>query len=460
MVNLKTAIRSSNSRNVSSLSLNVATRVDTVWPSVSNRYSKWWLSPLLVELVSRSVSLKMVYSCFSVSVVALDTGLCVCGGVGGCMATSTTEQLSEITWHHYLMCCKQTREAHKWWNSSSKQPPISINLSAAISCLNLHSPESRHFFNAATMAYSAGTVLRLVVVPFFSDFEDNCSSRLITKHWVLEQLVSLEMFWGSKCKQRSQRKVRMAASLSSLCIADSQYCRHIGRISYQIRKLERLVTVSMTTMDFFVPPINLPLESWDNLLLLLERTLSQAPPPPPSHTHPPPPSQGGDGSLEWQGWSAPRRPPGVRPLTPHQEGGHTRRECPAEPMRDRDTKIHVVIKSLSKSWQPVTARDYHMTNTWPWSLSHDCHVTIKHITWLSYDHYRPSHHCCMTALTLVTLLPAATRLPPLQTTTVPTRCRVCASCRERVSELSSSSLVLQLEWSAVRCACEEDYKNM
>ena len=83
MVNLKTAIRSSNSKNVSSLSLNVATRVDMVWPSVSNRYSKWWLSPLLVELVSRSVSLKMVYSCFTVSVVALDTGLCVCGGVGG-----------------------------------------------------------------------------------------------------------------------------------------------------------------------------------------------------------------------------------------------------------------------------------------------------------------------------------------------------------------------------------------
>ena len=83
MVNLKTAIRSSNSRNVSSLSLNVATRVDTVWPSVSNRYSKWWLSLLLVELVSRSVSLKMVYSCFTVSVVALDTGLCVCGGGWG-----------------------------------------------------------------------------------------------------------------------------------------------------------------------------------------------------------------------------------------------------------------------------------------------------------------------------------------------------------------------------------------
>ena len=255
MVNLKTAIRSLSSRNVSSPSLNVATRVDTVWPSVSNRYSKWWLSPLLVELVSTSVSFKMVYSCFTISVVALDTGLCVrvcVGGGGACMATNTKEQLSEITWHHYLMCCKQTREAHKRWNSSSKQPPISINLSAAIFCLNLHSPESRHFFKAATMADSAGTVLRLVVVPFFSDFEDNCSSRLITKHWVLEQLVSMEMLWGSKCRQRSQRKVRMAAFFSSLCIADSQYCRHIGRISYQIRKM---VTVSMTTVDLLIPPI-------------------------------------------------------------------------------------------------------------------------------------------------------------------------------------------------------------
>ena len=83
MINLKTAIRSSSSRNVISPSLNVATRVDTVWPSVNNRYSKWWLSPLLVEFVSTSVSLKMVYSCFTVSVVALDTGLCVCVCVGG-----------------------------------------------------------------------------------------------------------------------------------------------------------------------------------------------------------------------------------------------------------------------------------------------------------------------------------------------------------------------------------------
>ena len=81
--NLKMTISSSSSRNVSSPSLNVATRVDTVWPSVSNRYSKRWLSPLLVELVSTSVSLKMVYSCFTISVVALDTGLCACVCVGG-----------------------------------------------------------------------------------------------------------------------------------------------------------------------------------------------------------------------------------------------------------------------------------------------------------------------------------------------------------------------------------------
>ena len=105
-------------------------------------------------------------------------------------------------------------------------------------------------------------------------------------------------------------------------------------------------------------------------------------------------------------------------------------------------------------WLSHDLEAYHMTVLWLLSLSHDYHMTI---TWLSYDHYRPSHHCCMTALTLVTLLPAATRLPPLQTTMVPTRCRVCASCRERVSELSSSSLVLQLEWSAVRCACEQKH---
>ena len=130
------------------------------------------------------------------------------------------------------MCCKQTREAHKWWNSSSKQPLISIidNLSAAIFCLNLHSPESRQFFKAVIMADSATTPWHLEVV--FCALEDSCSSRLITKHWVLEQLVSLETLWGSKCRQRSQRKLRTAAPFSFLCITDSQYCRHIGRISY------------------------------------------------------------------------------------------------------------------------------------------------------------------------------------------------------------------------------------
>ena len=233
------------------------------------------------------------------------------------------------------MCCKQTREAHKWWNSSSKQSPTSINLSAATFCLNLRSPESRHFCKAAIMADSATTPWRLVEVSFFCGLEDSCSSRLISKHWVLEQLESLEMLWGSKCRQRSQRKLRMEASFSFLCIADSQYRRHIGRISYIPNKeIGLLFPWHQRTFSYHQSNLaSSPPETEDTLLLLRERTLAQAPPPPPSHTHPPPPSQGGAGSLEWLGSPAPRRLQGVLPLTPHHEGGQTQRECPAEPVR-------------------------------------------------------------------------------------------------------------------------------